>query len=244
MAGVKQHYDQLLARHYSWMCGGFEAKSAEYRIFFDTHGIRPALSGVAVDLGAGPGFQSIPLSKAGFEVVAVDLSRGLLAELKSNAAGLPIAAIEGDLLDFPAHIPSAVEIIVCMGDTITHLNSLGDARLLLEKAGNAVEDDGRLILGFRDLTPELKGLDRFIPVRSDAGKIFTCFLEYEKEHVKVHDIVHEKTGDHWVTQKSWFRKLRISTRWMKGCLQKSGFTIEHADCNKGMVTIIARKRPE
>ncbi len=39
---------------------------------------------------------------------------------------------------------------------------------------------------------ELTELDRFIPVKSDGSKIFTCFLEYEKETVKVHDIIYER----------------------------------------------------
>jgi 2-polyprenyl-3-methyl-5-hydroxy-6-metoxy-1,4-benzoquinol methylase len=242
MAGVKEHYDNLLAPYYSWICGGSELKFQENRIFFQSHGIRPTLSGVALDLGAGSGFQSIPLSQAGFKVIAIDLSHDLLTELKSHAAGLSIATIEDSLLNFNEHIPKNIELIVCMGDTITHLRTLEEVQILLDDACRALEDNGRLILGFRDLTLELKNLDRFIPVRSDSNKIFTCFLEYEKKHVKVHDLIHEKTGNRWVMKKSYFRKLRISPQGMRDCLQKAGFTIENLDINNGMITIFARNR--
>ena len=87
----------------------------------------------------------------------------------------------------------------------------------------------------------MKGLDRFIPVRSNSERIFTCFLEFDKNHVNVHDIVHEKAGDRWEIKKSCFRKLRISTQWMSVCMQKSGFTIENIDNNNGMTTITALK---
>jgi hypothetical protein len=58
--------------------------------------------------------------------------------------------------------------------------------------------------------------------------------------VKVHDIIHEKAGDHWVMKKSYFRKLRISPQWMRDCLQKTGFKIENIDIDNEMITIIAR----
>ncbi len=241
MTSVKEHYDNLLAPLYAWISGGLELKLEENLKFFESHGIRPTRSGIAFDLGAGPGFQSIPLSQSGFKVIAMDLSRDLLAELISNAAGLPIVAIEDDLSNFTEHIHQRVELIVCMGDTITHLTSLEKVNTLIEDASQILEDNGRLIIGFRDLASELKGLDRFIPVRSNSERIFTCFLEYEKNHVNVHDIVHEKAGDRWVIKKSCFRKLRISAQWMSMCMQKSGFTIENVDYNNGMTTIIALK---
>jgi 2-polyprenyl-3-methyl-5-hydroxy-6-metoxy-1,4-benzoquinol methylase len=239
MASVKEHYDKLLAPYYSWICGGCELKFEENRNFFQSQGIRPALSGVAVDLGAGSGFQSIPLSQAGFKVFAIDLSHDLLAELKSHAQGLSIVTIEDNLLNFTEHIPPDIELIVCMGDTITHLQTHDEVQILLEDAARVIEDNGRLILGFRDLSTELKNLDRFITVRSDSKNIFTCFLEYEKNHVKVHDIIHEKTGDRWVMKKSYFRKLRISPQWMHDCLLKTGFKVEKIDTDDGMIMIIA-----
>ena len=230
----------MLAPYYSWICGGSELKFEENRKFFKSHRIRPALSGVAVDLGAGSGFQSIPLSQSGFKVIAIDLSQDLLMELKAQAEGLSIVTVEDNLLNFCEHIPRAIELIVCMGDTLTHLQTLEEVEILIEYAFQSLEYNGHLILGFRDLTPELNKLDRFIPVRSDSAKIFTCFLEYEKDHVRVYDIIHERTGNQWVMKKSYFKKLRISIQWLNDCLLKAGFTIENLDIDKGMITIIAR----
>lgn len=242
MASVKEHYDNLLAPYYSWISGGSGLKFEENRKFFQSYGIRPALSGVAVDLGAGSGFQSIPLSQSGFKVIAIDLSHDLLVELKAHAEGLSIVTIEDNLLNFTDHIPRNIELIVCMGDTLTHLQTLEEVQILLEDACRALEHSGRLILSFRDLTSELQNLDRFIAVRSDSKKIFTCFLEYEKDHVKVHDIIHERTADRWVMKKGYFRKLRISPQWVNDRLLKAGFTVENLSNDTGMITILAHKR--
>jgi SAM-dependent methyltransferase len=242
MASVKEHYDNLLASCYSWMCGGSGLKLKKNRAFFQDHSIRPAHSAAAVDLGAGSGFQAIPLAEAGFNVTAIDVSRDLLAELIKTAGQLPIKTIQDDLLNFAEHSPAKNEIIVCMGDTLTHLKTLAEVKELIHSVYGALEKEGLLILGFREMTVELTQLDRFIPVRSDSKRIFTCFLEYEKKHVKVHDILYEKTADQWKMKKSFFRKLRISSQWAKECLLKAGFNVEKYDIENGMITIIARKR--
>ena len=52
----------------------------------------------------------------------------------------------------------------------------------------ALERGGRFVITYRDLSREALELDRFIPVRSDDTTILTCFLEYEPETVKVHDL--------------------------------------------------------
>ncbi|MGD9226584.1 MAG: hypothetical protein PVF26_08805, partial [Desulfobacterales bacterium] len=81
----------------------------------------------------------------------------------------------------------------------------------------------------------------FVPVKSDDRRIFTCFLEYEKDTVKVHDIIYEKKNTQWVLKKSYFRKLRISPDWTRNYLQSIGFSLEFDNEENGMITIIARK---
>ena len=241
MANVSEHYENLLATYYSWMSGGARAKMDENKKFFVAHDIRPLRSGLAFDLGAGCGFQSIPLAHLGFEVVAIDLSSKLLAELKAADAQSQVETVCDDLLNFTDYDRGNIELIVCMGDTLTHLESLQKVQVLFDKASSALEAGGRLILSFRNLTAELTELDRFIPVQSNAKTIFTCFLEYEKDTVKVHDIIYEKKKDQWVMQKSFFKKLRISPEWIRNYLQSIGFTIEFDDEENQMNVIIARK---
>jgi SAM-dependent methyltransferase len=241
MATVAEHYENLLADYYTWMFSDFEAKVAANSAFFAAQHVVPAGSGIAVDLGAGPGFQSIPLAKAGFQVLAVDLSRKLLCELQGKSAGLSITAIHDDMLKFSHHCEGPIELCVCMGDTLPHLEMFDLVRLLLERVYRSLEAGGRFVLAFRDLTGELTGLDRFIPVRSDADTVFTCFLEYEPDYVKVHDLVYRRNQGEWKLHKSWYRKLRIPMDWVVEQLEKAGFSISVCNNINGLITIIAAK---
>jgi len=241
MATVMEHYDKVLSDVYSWMFGGFEIAIQRNAEFIIKHNLRPEGSGIAIDLGSGCGFQSIPLAKAGYSVTAIDIDAKLLNELRSNCGKLEINTIRDDLINFDKNTQKGVELIVCMTDTIVHLESKEKVISLLGKVFEALEPKGKMILTFRDLTHELSELDRFLPVKSDDNIIFTCFLEYETETVKVHDIVYKKSFGEWKLFKSFYRKLRLSKDWVDKKLFDSGFTEIESKVEKGFVTVIAVK---
>jgi len=241
MPSVKEHYQNVLSDVYVWMFDGFDNGLKKNTDFFKMHNISPASSGVAIDLGAGCGFQSIPLAKAGFTVTAVDLDAKLLYELKSHSAQLPIQIVQDDLIDFDRHTKDSTELIVCMTDTLCHLETKDRVVSLFEKVVTSLEKNGRFIITFRDLSVELSELDRFIPVKSDDNTVFTCFLEYEPETVKVHDIVYRKNDGNWCLFKSYYRKLRLSKEWINDQLSNVGFTRIDSTVDKGFVTVIAVK---
>jgi SAM-dependent methyltransferase len=241
VANVEQHYDQVLSDVYSWMYGGYDAALARYTEFFSSRGIAPASSGRAIDLGAGCGFQSIPLARLGFAVTAIDIDRKLLDELRSNAGDLAVTIVRGDLLDFERHLPGPIELAVCMVDTLVHLRSTADVAGLFAKVYRVLEPNGRFVITYRDLSREAVELDRFIPVRADYDTILTCFLEYEPETVKVHDLVYRKVDGAWTFRKSFYRKLRLARTWVEAALRETGFELAEAGVERGFVTLVATR---
>ena len=241
MATVEQHYKEILADVYSWMSGGFETGLQCNREFINKHKLTPKGSTIAVDLGSGCGFQSIPLAESGYSVTAIDLDARLLDELRANSKDLSVKIVQGDLMDFDKVITGEAELIVCMTDTIAHLDSKDTVSSLFSKVFSALESGGKFIITFRDLTHELKDQDRFIPVRSDDNTVFTCFLEYEPDTVKVHDIVYRKIDCKWNLYKSFYRKLRLSNEWVVAKLLECGFKLIESDIENGLITIIVSK---
>lgn len=247
MNEAARHYDQLLAAHYSWMNGlPLEEKVAEQKALLADLGLSDGQKGVAIDLGCGPGYQSFALADMGYKpVIAIDTSTDLLVELeKARTAQTDgqVRTVLADLRNFPTLVePASVDAIVCMGDTLTHLDKRADVSKLYRDAYDALVLGGRFVLTFRDFSQEITGLDRFIPVRADDHRIMTCVLEYGAESVVVNDLVHVRDEAGWTFQKSSYRKLRLSPSEQVAELKRIGFTIDYAQTVSRMYAIAARK---
>jgi len=242
MGNSKDHYESLLAERYLWLMGGMEHNVERFERFFRSLDLRPHWSGHALDLGAGAGFQSIPLARLGFSVTAIDQSPSLLEVLREEAGQLPVTAVCEDMLQFHKHCPPKLELAVCMGDTLPHLAGRDQVAQLLEMVSVRLQQGGMFLTSFRDLNEPRKGLDRIFDVRSDEDRIFTCFLEYGPERVTVHDLVHERSNGGWVLHKGAYSKLRLERELVARLLTKSGMRVQKALEEDGMVTLVARKR--
>jgi SAM-dependent methyltransferase len=248
MSTVNEHYERLLSKHYSWMFGAsFEEKVNEQKSFLSrtlaSLKNQPETA-LAVDLGCGPGFQTIALAQLGFSpVIAIDTSAELLEELRSHVNTLPVQVKKADLRDLPQFASSGqATVIVCMGDTLTHLPGKNDVSALFRAVFDALHPDGMFVITYRDMTMELHGTERFIPVRSDDATIMTCFLEFENsESVVVHDLVHSRGDAGWSLNKSSYRKLRLGIDWLCNELGKAGLNVVSQDTAGRLLAVVAVK---
>lgn len=241
MSTVVDHYEQLLARCYTWTFGTeFELKVAEQKRILIDAGFQPG--GLAIDLGCGPGFQSIALADLGADMVcAIDLSAALLAELAAHVEGRAITTFRSDLTKFRQVVGAPANTIVCMGDTLTHLASENQVSVLLADVAASLIPGGLFILSWRDLSDLAVG-NHFIPVRSDHERVFLCCLESGPKRVFVHDLVYEQRPDGWTFQKGSYPKLKISRSALKQMLTACGLALRYERADRGM-TILAAHRP-
>jgi SAM-dependent methyltransferase len=238
MTSVAEHYEQHLAPIYVWMAGGIDRALA--------HGSSDLADligsgGKAVDLGAGFGMHTIPLARAGYEVLALDTSSHLLAELRRHSSGLKVQVELGDMLQFAEHASIEADLILCMGDTLTHLQSMAEVDLLLRRVVASLGPAGRFVATFRDYSHLPHGDSRFVPVRSDSDRILTCFLEEEGEHVVVHDLLHQRVDDRWVMEVSSYRKSKIPPQAVQEALIALGLKSSVGPGPRGMVRVIAER---
>ncbi|NGO72523.1 class I SAM-dependent methyltransferase, partial [Streptomyces boncukensis] len=189
----------------------------------------------AVDLGSGPGPQSLALARLGFTTVhAVDTSAALLAELTEHArrsgAARAIRTHQADIRGALPHLaaPGSVAAVVCMGDTLPHLPHRADVRELIAQAAEALRPGGSFVATFRDLTTALHGPDRFLPVRSTADRILTCFLDYaDGDTVQVHDLLYTRRNGAWHFASSSYPKLRLAPQWVAEQCAAAGLAVRH-----------------
>jgi hypothetical protein len=128
-----------------------------------------------------------------------------------------------------------------VGDIIPHLPNTECITTLFEQASARLVPHGKFILGFRDLSEERYGLDRFLPIRSDSERIMMCFLEYEPETVVVHDLLYICQGERWDLRKSSYRKLRLSVSWVVSQLEAQGFAVLSKEQMSGVWILVASK---
>ncbi len=239
MNDVKKHYDNHLAAFYSWMVGDAEPLSENFKQICLRNEVIPQSTTVALDLGAGNGIQSCALEKLGYNVLAVDFNAHLLEELKSKCKS--VNTVLDDIRNVVAYADLNPELIVCCGDTISHLESFEEVQMLFKDAFQSLSQNGTLILSFRDYSFELTDTSRFIPVKSDSQRVFTCFLEYSEDKVRVTDLLYEKEGKVWIQKVSSYFKLRLNEDLVCSYLSAVGFEIIFSQIEKGLVTVIAKK---
>lgn len=242
MGTVKDHYDSFLGRVYSWILGDFETAYRKNVDLFAELNLTAKPGDLAVDLGCGPGCQSLPLAELGYEVLAIDFCQALLDELRDRVDGSAVKIVCDDVLNFPDHLTQQANLIVCMGDTLVHLPDRQAVRTLIARVCESLNPGGKFIYAIRDYVDYVPvGADRFIPIRASDEQIFTCFLDYKDDVVHVHDVLHQKQGDEWHMKISDYLKLRLDSADLDDRLRAYGLTIRSRAIVDGMITVVAEK---
>jgi 2-polyprenyl-3-methyl-5-hydroxy-6-metoxy-1,4-benzoquinol methylase len=242
MASVQEHYDNHLGAIYGWMIGDFETAKAAAREGPRAAGIFDGAGCMAVDLGAGPGAHASALAEAGYSVIAIDACAELLKELRANSRDSAVCCVHADVTDLRRHWDRPAHVVLCMGDTLTHLPSLASVDALFADVAEVLAPGGLFIATFRDYASKtLEGDARFIPVRLAKSRILTCFLEYGNTTVTVHDLLHEWTESGWSLRVSSYPKLRLSPEWARSTLERHGLTASLTPGPRGMTRLIGRQ---
>lgn len=242
MESVQSHYDRFLGPVYSWILGDFEKAEQRNDGFFNSIALSPAHNGIAVDLGCGPGCQSLPLAKRGYDVLAIDFCQELLDELNQRQGAAKIRTVRDDLANFRSHMSEPAELIVCMGDTLVHLPHKDAVDNVIDDVCESLAPGGRFIYAIRDYVGYVpEGPDRFVPVRASDDQIFTCFLDYSDDAVHVHDILHQKIDGEWRTEISDYLKLRLNSEHLNARIRSRGLEITDRSLADGMIVVTAER---
>ena len=159
MSSTFEHYEKHLASVYSWMTGGIDNAVSRGQQELTDVGLLGSGARYAMDLGAGFGMHAIPLARSGCNVLAIDSSAILLAELKNNADNAPVTTVQDDLLNFTRYLSGKPEVVLCMGDTLTHLPEMSSVMALFSSVEEHLAPGGRFVISFRDYSRALEGIN-------------------------------------------------------------------------------------
>ena len=162
--------------------------------------------------------------------------------LEIRASFLPVRTVVADVLDFRSHVAQPADVILCMGDTLTHLPDIASVESLFTAVAASLSPGGVFAATFRDYaSTTLQGSDRFILVRADEQRILTCFLEYSDKTVHVHDVLHDRIGGMWKQRVSSYPKLRLALESVARSLAARGLVVRREAGLGGMVRVVAQR---
>ncbi|EPG74801.1 methyltransferase domain protein [Leptospira fainei serovar Hurstbridge str. BUT 6] len=241
MQTPKIHYDSFLSEKYAWMLGNLEEREKEEEDLFRSWRILPKSNGLAWDLGAGNGIQSFPLARLGFNVVAIDFSHDLLTQLRQRNRGLSVETKSADFTNPSLYAGESPELLLCMGDTLAHLESLEQVQMVISLWSYFLKSGAYIILGYRDLSYGKPGEKTGFPVRTEKDRIFSCLLSFEEKKVLVTDLFHQWDGHQWNFSNSSYYKLILPIDHLSRMLTRSGFSLRKQTEREGMKILLLLK---
>ncbi len=104
-------------------------------------------SGLVLDLGCGNGRHTIPLSKAGYDIIGLDVSKRLLqaAKQKATAAGTKVTLVRADMRCLPFSAETFTSVI-SLDTSFGYFPSRDDAQRTLGEIDRTLSGNGVLLL--------------------------------------------------------------------------------------------------
>jgi 2-polyprenyl-3-methyl-5-hydroxy-6-metoxy-1,4-benzoquinol methylase len=100
-----------------------------------------------LDVGAGPGRNTLPLARQGFAIDAIELAPIFAEQLRSlaKAENLKVNVTEGDVLQSETKIGVSEYDLVLVAEVISHFRNLDQVKLLLARMCDALKPGGLLL---------------------------------------------------------------------------------------------------
>ncbi|MBA2405698.1 MAG: class I SAM-dependent methyltransferase [Bdellovibrionales bacterium] len=240
MSTAFNHYKNFLSKIYSWSSGDKSELFHKNAAWLMQQGIT---EGTLLDLGAGFGSHAIPAAEIGLKVTAVDFSSELLVELKSFDTDSKIKIVESDFVTFLRHHSEAYDYVLCLGDTLTHLDSIEIVKDLIQSLVDQVSENGKLILSWRDYqTTALTNENRFILVRQDEKSLMTCVLEDKNNlQITVTDLYHQKINGEFKVSGHSYPKIKLTPQTVSDLLHQADFDVIKTTVTGRLIEMVATK---
>jgi len=153
-----------------------EREGLTLRSIFRKKGVETVL-----DVGCGPGTQSVPLAKLGFTVTGVDPSSKLLEKAKETARDhdVEVKWVRGDFLSLHDTVQGPFDAVVCKGNSLPHLLTDDEIETTIQIFFDLLRPGGVLVIGLRDFEMMLEHRPQFLPGFNHRGENDSEFITFD-----------------------------------------------------------------
>ena len=101
-----------------------------------------------LDIGCGTGTYTIPLAQLGYQMVALDYDQSMVDKLrgKADAFDLQIESFARDMMGLDDLIEDAYDGILCIGNTLPHLEDMDQVEAFLKIVHKKLDENGAFII--------------------------------------------------------------------------------------------------
>jgi glycine/sarcosine N-methyltransferase len=161
-----------------------------------------------IDLGCGTGHHSRLFSNWGCEVTGIDASPELLKVARKNNSDSENAPtfIDGDFSNFSEKVDGEFDAIICLGNTLPHVESKDEMKELLERIIARLKPGGVFVFQNRNYDKLLEKKERFqFPTSckvADNEQLFFRFNDFEGDKVRFNVVHFTRVGESWIHEVS------------------------------------------
>ena len=144
-----------------------------------------------LDIAAGTGNQALLLARNGYGVTATDNSEEMINKIKekSQSNNIPIQAFVLEMENIQT-ITSSFDVIVCIGNSLSHITSISLISQTIEDIEKLLESDGTLIIQIVNYDRVMKESIHKLPViETTTGLTFERTYEFEQDQIQFHGLL-------------------------------------------------------
>jgi glycine/sarcosine N-methyltransferase len=151
-------YDQFV----SW------ERRLAYELPFVERQLALASARCVLDVACGTAKHAVALAQCGYKVTGADLSAGMVARAKENAAeaGVDVQFAVAGFGDLEAHVGGGFDALLCLGNSLPHVLSAEGLASTLADFGRVLRPGGMLFLQIRNYDRVLARRERWMAPQS------------------------------------------------------------------------------
>jgi SAM-dependent methyltransferase len=145
-----------------------------------------------LDVAAGTGQHAVALARAGYDLVAADLSAGMVEQARRNAAasGIELHLAVAGFGELAQLIPGPFDALLCLGNSLPHLLDEAALAAALADMAAVLRPGGLLLLQLRNFHRVLAERERFMSPEAqregDREWLFFRFYDFEDPRLQFH----------------------------------------------------------